>query len=84
MSQATGAVSEGASAAPDVVKAKTQGNPLLAGLVAFGGGMIIASALRPSERERQAAERVLQELEPLQARAWPGTFSSRLRRAPSR
>ncbi len=64
-SEAKGAVSDGVSAAPEVVRTKTQGSPLLVGLVAFGGGMVLASAVKASEAERQAAERVLKELEPI-------------------
>ncbi|HSH61551.1 MAG TPA: DUF3618 domain-containing protein, partial [Acidimicrobiales bacterium] len=64
-SQAKGALSDGVSAAPEVVRTKTQGSPLLAGLVAFGGGLVLASAVKASEAERQAAERILQELEPV-------------------
>ncbi len=69
VSQAAGALSDQASAAPQAVRSTAQGNPLLAGLVAFGGGMILASALPPSDAEKQAAERVLEELEPLKEQA---------------
>ncbi len=64
-SAAKGALSDGVSAAPEVVRTKTQGSPLLVGLVAFGGGMVLASAVKASEAERQAAERLLKELEPV-------------------
>lgn len=69
VSQAAGTLSEQASSAPKVVRSTAQGNPLLAGLVAFGGGLILASALPPSEAEKQAAERALQKLEPLKEQA---------------
>lgn len=68
-SQATGALSEQASAAPEMVRSSAQGNPLLAGLVAFGGGLILASALPPSDAEKQAAQRALEKLEPLKEQA---------------
>ncbi len=64
-SEAKGAVSDGVSAAPDVVRTKTQGSPLLVGLVAFGGGLVLATAVKASEAERQAAEGLLKELEPV-------------------
>jgi Protein of unknown function (DUF3618) len=64
-SEAKGAVSSGVSAAPEVVRTKTQGSPLLVGLVAFGGGMVLASAMKASDAERQAAQRLMNELEPL-------------------
>ncbi len=67
--EAAGSLASGASSAPDVVRSRAQGNPLLAGLVAFGGGLIAASALPPTDSERQAAERILEELEPLKEQA---------------
>lgn len=69
VSRAAGSLAEDARAAPDVVRGQTQGNPLLAGLVAFGGGMMLAAALRPSEKERQAAQRIVEGLEPLKEQA---------------
>ena len=67
--RAAGTLSERASAAPEVVRSTAQGNPLLAGLVALGGGMIVASALPPTEAEKQAAQRALEGLEPLKEQA---------------
>ena len=38
---------------PEMAKQQAQGNPLAAGLVAFGGGVILASVLPSSRREQQ-------------------------------
>ncbi|WP_426765440.1 DUF3618 domain-containing protein [Pseudarthrobacter sp. 1G09] len=53
------------AAAPDRVKAKTQGNPLAAGLIAFGAGMLISSLIPASDKERQAADQLKTAAEPL-------------------
>ena len=42
--------------APDTIVRQTQGNPLAAGLIAFGVGWLVSSLLPASERERQLAE----------------------------
>jgi hypothetical protein len=51
-SNAAGAVQQ----APDTVMRQTQGNPLAAGLIAFGVGWLVSSLLPVSERERQLAQ----------------------------
>ena len=48
-SSAAGAVVQEARQAPEQVLQTTQGNPLAAGLVAFGLGMVVASLIPPSE-----------------------------------
>lgn len=53
------------SHAPDQVKAKTQGNPLAAGLIAFGAGMLVSSLIPPSQKEREAAQQLKTAAEPL-------------------
>ncbi|TLM80311.1 DUF3618 domain-containing protein, partial [Pseudarthrobacter sp. NamE2] len=53
------------SQAPDQVKAKTQGNPLAAGLIAFGAGLLVSSLIPPSRKEREAAEQVKTAAQPL-------------------
>ncbi|MFJ6027619.1 DUF3618 domain-containing protein [Pseudarthrobacter sp. NPDC092424] len=53
------------SHAPDQVKAKTQGNPLAAGLIAFGAGMLVSSLIPPTDKERQAADQLKTAAEPL-------------------
>ncbi|VXB07424.1 conserved hypothetical protein [Arthrobacter sp. 9AX] len=50
---------------PDQVKAKAQGNPLAAGLIAFGAGMLISSLIPPSAKEREAAQQLKTAAEPL-------------------
>ena len=47
-----------ASSAPDVARRRTQGNPLAAGLVAFGAGWLISSLLPATEPEQQMASQV--------------------------
>ena len=51
--------------APPQVKAKTQGNPLAAGLIAFGAGMLLSSLIPASEKEREAADALKTAAEPL-------------------
>jgi hypothetical protein len=43
-----------AMSAPQSVKQQTQGNPLAAGVIAFGAGWLISSLLPASEKEKQA------------------------------
>ncbi|MET4592234.1 DUF3618 domain-containing protein [Arthrobacter sp. 754] len=51
--------------APAQVKARTQGNPLAAGLVAFGAGMLISSLIPASTKEREAADALKTAAEPM-------------------
>jgi len=51
-SSAVGAVQQ----APDQVIRQTQGNPMAAGLIAFGVGWLVSSLLPASEKERQLAQ----------------------------
>jgi len=53
------------SNAPDQVKAKTAGNPLAAGLIAFGAGMLISSLIPASQKEREAADQLKTAAQPL-------------------
>jgi hypothetical protein len=62
-SSAAGTVSDVASsaasavqAAPQAVRQQTQGNPLAAGLIAFGVGWLVSSVLPASRREQELAE----------------------------
>jgi gas vesicle protein len=50
---------------PDQVKTKTQGNPLAAGLIAFGAGLLVSSLIPPSQKEREAAQQLKTAAEPL-------------------
>jgi len=51
--------------APRQVAAKTQGNPLAAGLIAFGAGLLVSSLIPPSEKEREAADALKTAAEPV-------------------
>lgn len=51
-------VGDAATAAPSAARQKTQGNPMAAGLIAFGAGWLISSLLPASEKEKQAASTV--------------------------
>ena len=62
-SNAAGSVQDAASTAvgavqqaPDTVIRQTQGNPLAAGLIAFGVGWLVSSLLPASEKEKQLAQ----------------------------
>lgn len=51
--------------APQQMKAKTQGNPLAAGLIAFGAGLLLSSLIPASEKEREAADALKSAAEPM-------------------
>jgi ElaB/YqjD/DUF883 family membrane-anchored ribosome-binding protein len=62
-SSAAGSVQDAASTAvgavqqaPDTIVRQTQGNPLAAGLIAFGVGWLVSSILPASEKEKQLAQ----------------------------
>ncbi len=49
--------------APEAARRQAQGNPMAAGLVAFGAGLLIATVLPESETEQQAVQQVQPRLE---------------------
>ena len=69
-------VSERASEAGDAVrqaparlKRRAQGNPLAAGVIAFGLGMLVSSLIPSSEKEREAVSQLQENLEPVKEKA---------------
>lgn len=52
------AMGDKVSSAPDMARSQTQGNPLAAGLIAFGAGWLASSLLPASQAEQQAARAV--------------------------
>ena len=68
----TGSASDGVSRAgsavgdaPQKLTARAQGNPIAAGLIAFGAGLLAASLIPASEKERVAADNIKTAAEPL-------------------
>ena len=55
------------AAAPAQLKTKTQGNPLAAGLIAFGAGLLVSSLIPASQKEREAADALKTAAEPVTA-----------------
>jgi len=51
--------------APGQLKYRTQGNPLAAGLIAFGAGLLVSSLIPASQKEREAADALKSAAEPL-------------------
>jgi gas vesicle protein len=44
---------------------KTRGNPLAAGLIAFGAGLLVSSLIPPSEKEQELADTLKEKAQPL-------------------
>ena len=59
VSDAAGSVSDTTGGALDAVGSRAQGNPLAAGLVAFGAGMLISALIPASEKEAKLAQRAV-------------------------
>lgn len=67
--QVAGRAAEQVREAPEMIQQQTQGNPLGAGLVAFGAGMLLATLFPPTEAEQRAASAVQDRVEPLKDQA---------------
>jgi hypothetical protein len=65
VSSTLGDAGQAISDAPQQVRAKTQGNPLAAGLIAFGAGLLLSSLIPASEKEREAADALKTAAEPV-------------------
>ena len=52
---------------PDTVRQQTQGNPLAAGAIAMGVGVLLATVFPATEKERRAADQLMDKAEPLTA-----------------
>jgi ElaB/YqjD/DUF883 family membrane-anchored ribosome-binding protein len=65
VSDAAATAQDAVTSSPELVRSKTQGNPLAAGVIAFGAGWLIASLIPATEREQQAAATVKDNIEPL-------------------
>jgi gas vesicle protein len=57
-------LAHGAADVAHDVKVKAAGNPLAVGLIAFGVGLVIASLIPASKKEKELAESIKQEAEP--------------------
>jgi hypothetical protein len=55
--------------APTRVKRRAQGNPLAAGVIAFGLGMLVSSLIPSTEKERRAVSQLQDNLEPVKEKA---------------
>jgi hypothetical protein len=55
--------------APTTLKRRAQGNPLAAGLIAFGLGMLVSSLIPSTEKEREAVSQLQENLEPVKQKA---------------
>ncbi|WP_431873670.1 DUF3618 domain-containing protein [Micromonospora marina] len=55
---AAATVSDAAHRAPQVVRQKSEGNPIAAGVIAFGVGMLVSSLIPATRREQQVAAQV--------------------------
>jgi hypothetical protein len=55
--------------APEMARERAQGNPMAAGLIAFGAGLLVSSMLPATRREQQMAEQVQPALESVASEA---------------
>ncbi len=67
--EGTQQAAETVQAAPDAARRRTGGNPLAAGLVAFGAGLLAASLLPRTRAEEEVASELTHRLEPLREEA---------------
>ena len=62
---AAGSVKDAASSAPSALQSRTRGNPVAAGVVAFGLGWLVSSLIPASDAEQKAATALKERAQPL-------------------
>jgi hypothetical protein len=67
--QVAGRAAEQVREAPETIQQQTEGNPLAAGLIAFGAGLLLATLFPPTEAEQRAAGAVQERVEPIKDQA---------------
>ena len=68
VSGAVGSAGESVSDAPAAVLSQTQGAPLVAGVIAFAAGFLVAAAFPPSQSEKDVvSDKLADKVEPLKA-----------------
>lgn len=65
VSSSASGLAHGAADVAHDVKTKAEGNPLAVGLIAFGVGLVVASLIPASDKEKELAETVKEKAEPL-------------------
>jgi gas vesicle protein len=65
VSDAASSATDAVASSPEVIRARTQGNPLAAGLIAFGAGWLVASLIPSTRREQEAALKAKESAAPL-------------------
>ena len=63
------AAGDAVSSAPEGAMNKTRGNPLAAGLIAFGAGLLLSSLIPFSQKEQQLVSDLQENVEPLKQQA---------------
>jgi hypothetical protein len=58
VSSAASSAADTVSSAPETVRRRTEGNPLAAGVIAFGAGWLVSSLFPPTSAEQQVATQV--------------------------
>src|SRR5215207_2229535 len=62
-------VGDAVSNAPAQIKQRARGNPLAAGLIAFGAGLLVSGLIPSSQREQEAVSTLQEKAEPLKEKA---------------
>jgi hypothetical protein len=65
VSDAASSAGEAVAGSPELIRSKAQGNPLAAGVIAFGAGWLLGSLIPTTDREQQAVSAVKENAEPL-------------------
>jgi hypothetical protein len=75
VAETAGDMMDRAKETPQWVVQETRGNPLVAGLVSFGIGLLLGSLAPPTNAERQAVDAMSDQLEPVRQKALAATAS---------